>query len=115
MLVSPALFAYRIEGAKTGQGGESFGTVSLFSRASTGSGESADHPAGERPPRCAQVVDNLWTAGGAVQVQHVMNVLGWGSRSAARVGDDGQRRIAGQGTGTSGAMGVARRWPIRST
>jgi hypothetical protein len=40
-------FAYRGAAAKTGQAGGSFATVSLFqARAATGSGESADHPAG---------------------------------------------------------------------
>ena len=78
---------------KTGQAGESFGTVSLFNRAVPGSGKSADRPAGERPPASAQVVDNLWTTGGVERVQHVKCGAGLGEPSDARGrATAGQRR-----------------------
>jgi chromosomal replication initiator protein len=78
--------------AETGQHGGSFGTVSLFSRASTGSGILPTIRAGERPPTLAQVVDNLWIAGGAVRMYSTFAVLGWGEPVVRRF-----RRPTGRG------------------
>ena len=101
---------------KTGQACQSFGTVSLCNRATSGSGKSADRPAGERPPVSAQVVDNLWTTGGVRRVQHVKCGAGSGSRRTPGHGDGGAKAVKPDKVHRgSVAMGVARRWPIRST
>jgi chromosomal replication initiator protein len=71
--------------------------VSLLYRATTGSGRQPTIRPGP-PPALAQVVDNLWTAGG---------VLDGGSRSAAREDDGWQGRKPDKATGTPVVMGVA--------
>jgi hypothetical protein len=84
---SSALFAYHDESAKTRQAGGSFASVSLFHRATSGSRTSSGHP-GRPPGRLAtaraQVVDNLWTGGGAERLQHVKCGAGSGNRRRPR-------------------------------